>query len=205
MALREGKESDEMRCLVALRAARSAFFANLVAHAQKLHSAEGQRQAPLVQEEIDLLRSDDAYQIAEFYYLIGELGLANRQRIRAYLRRHNADMQDLAKDRKRQQTMGLSPQRLEKAIFSDIQIEKVAENIVDDRLRLDQSDLGRLLAQNMSAETCRKVVVVLAKAGLLNRINIGQVMVASNGSLEGYFRDHLAQVVGALKTEEALA
>ena len=125
--------------------------------------------------------------------------LADRHKLHAFLRRHNADMAALLADKARRDLMGLLKQRIEEAIFSATQIEKVLEMSGEGRLRLDQSDLGRLLSQLISPETCRKVTVVLAKGGLLTRRTIGTVLVVSTGVLEGYFRKHLQQILSTLE------
>lgn len=184
-------ESRELTCLVALREARASFFHDVIAHARSHAEKHG---TSITQDDVDLLRSENAYQVAEFYFLIEELNLSNRTKTKSFLRRHNADMQALLEDRPKREMMGLLRQRVEEAIFSEIQIEKVSENIIDGKLRLDQSDLGRLLSTIMSPETCRKVVVSMAKGGLINRINIGQVLVISNGNIERCFRAHLTRM-----------
>jgi len=92
-------------------------------------------------------------------------------------------MKELLNDRSKRDRAGMTVQRVRAALFSPTQIERVVEHVADGRLRLDQSDLGRLLSQAISTETCRKTLVALAKGGLLNRINIGQVLVVSTGHL----------------------
>jgi hypothetical protein len=185
-------DSRELTCLSALRSARRRFFCDIVDHASDYSKKQ------LSKNDVDLLRGDTTYQVAEFYYVIDDMKLADKQKMRLVLERHNRDMEELVANRQRRELMGLLKQSVERAIFSPIQIDKVVENVVDGKLRLDQSDLGRLLAQAMSPETCRKVVVSLARGGLINRINIGQVLIVSNGVLEGYFRNHLTSVVKQL-------
>lgn len=186
------RDSRELICLGALRSARRQFFTDIVAHASQ-HSND-----QISKQDMDLLRSENTYQVAEFYYLVDDLQLSHKQKIRHILNRHNKDMEDLIANKQKRDLMGLLKQSVEKAIFSPIQIDKIVENIVDGKLRLDQSDLGRLLTQAMSPETCRKIIVSLAKGGLINRINIGQVLIVSNGVLESYFRKHLTAVVQEL-------
>jgi hypothetical protein len=57
------------------------------------------------------------------------------------------------------------------AIFTEPQIEKVAQHCVDGRLRLDQTDLGKLLAPIVSAETTRKAVVALGPDAFYCNVN----------------------------------
>jgi hypothetical protein len=121
------------------------------------------------------------------------------------LERHNEDMEEYASNKEKRDLLGLSKARVEEALFSDTQIEKVVQNISDGKLRLDQTDLGRLLGTLRSPETTRKAVVALSKAGLLNRINIGQVIVVSTGALEKYFEAHLQRIVRMLSENRQLA
>ncbi|CUW39629.1 conserved protein of unknown function [Magnetospirillum sp. XM-1] len=190
----------EFRCLDAMRTARSKFFDDLVTFARQHHAnqpspGKGGKELPVA-----ILRSDNAYQIAEFYFLIEEFRLNDPERIGAFIDHHNRDMVAMldAPDILKQQ--GVARQRIEEAVFSPEQRAKVLENAGAGRLRLDQSDIGRFLAPLISPETCRKTLVALADGGLLDRRNIGQVIVASNGVIEGYFRSHLRQVVNAIST-----
>jgi hypothetical protein len=150
-------------------------------------------------EESDLLRSNEVFQVAEFFYLVQKFGLSDRRKIRLYLLRHNQDLKELIADKEKRELLGLSRSRLEDGLFSEQGIEKVVQQISDGHLRLDQSDLGRLLVTLISPETTRKAVVALAKGGLLTRVRIGQVLVVSNGVLESYFEKHLSAIVSDLK------
>lgn len=192
----EAIESRELTCLAAFRDARDQFASDIIEHAHN-HIAN-QANAKLSQDDIDLFRGSYTYSIAEFYYLIEELHFNNKDKIRAFLLHHNNDMTELLNDRAKRDRAGMTIQRVKAARFSPTQIERVVEHVVDGRLRLDQSDLGRLLSQAISTETCRKTVVCLEKGGLLNRIKIGQVLVVSTGHLERYYRQHLTSIVAAL-------
>lgn len=189
-------EDANFTCLCALRDARAGFFDSLVNAANAYVDKE--KVAPLTAQDIDLLRSDEAFQVAEFYYLVRKFELGDPRRVRPFLLRHNDDIVHLIENRERRQAQGLTESRLKDCLFSDIQIEKVVQQISDQRLRLDQADLGRLLGSLVSAETTRKAVVALAKGGLLHRHKIGQVLIVSPGILETLFDDHLRSIVDAL-------
>jgi hypothetical protein len=193
-----GPDSEclQLKCLVALRDSRATFFNELVSHA-RTHAANGSSQ--LSKEELDMLRSNEAFQVAEFFYLVEKFGLSDRRKIRLYLVRHNHDLDELIADKEKRDLLGLSRARLEDGLFSEQGIEKVVQQISDGRLRLDQSDLGRLLITLMSPETTRKAIVALAKGGLLTRVRIGQVLVVSNGVLESYFEKHLSAIINDLR------
>ena len=189
-------ECLELKCLIALRDSRAAFFTEIMNHA----GAEAAKTASqLTKEEADLLRSNEAFQVAEFFYLVRQFGLSDRRKIRLYLLRHNQDLEELIANKEKRELLGLSKSRLEDGLFSEQGIEKVVQQIADGKLRLDQSDLGRLLITLISPETTRKVVVALAKGGLLTRVRIGQVLVVSNGILESYFEKHLSAIVSGLR------
>jgi hypothetical protein len=192
----ENPESIELKCLIAFRDARATFFTEIINRAR---TDAAKTSSQLTKEEADLLRSNEALQIAEFFYLVKTFGLSDRRKIRLYLLRHNQDLKELIADKEKRDLLGLSRSRLEDGIFSEQGIEKVVQQIADGQLRLDQSDLGRLLITLISPETTRKAVVALAKGGLLTRVRIGQVLVVSNGVLESYFEKHLSAIVNDLK------
>lgn len=183
----------EFICLDAMRTARSRFFDDLVAHAQKSVAKE---------PAIALLRSENAFQIAEFYFLAEEFHLDQPDRIATFIDRHNQDMTALLQSPETLRTQGLLPQRIRDALFTAEQKAKVVENTSGGRLRLDQSDIGRFLAPLISPETCRKTLVALADGGLLERKMIGQVIVVSTGVIEDYYRRHLHHVVDTIRSIE---
>lgn len=194
----QGTESIELLCLVALREAREWFQTEIV---QKARAYDGSKaKAELTEEDFDLLRGNEAFQIAEFYYLLQQFNLADPQRIRQFLYRHNDDMSAMIADKEKRIAMGLSASRLEEGIFSETQIEKVVQQISEGKLRLDQSDLGRLLCSLLSVEITRKSVVALARGGWLTRVKIGHVLIVSSGVLEACFETHLNRIVSSLKS-----
>ena len=190
--------SLEFRCLDAMRAARAIFFDDIVAHARR-HQAEAVRNGASPRNvAVATLRSENAYQIAEFYYLAEEFGLASPLTIGEFINNHNRDMQILLEDTERLALYGVRKERIAEAIFSQEEKAKVVENTVVGRLRLDQSDVGRCLATLISPETCRKTLVALGDGGLLERKKVGSVIVTSTGILEAYFRNHLRMIAESL-------
>jgi hypothetical protein len=195
-------EPIELRCLLALQEARATFFKDIVIHG--LSNSE----TALGSEDIAALRGEEIFHIAEFYYLAHRYSLGEPTRIRAFLQRHNEDLNELLADKEKRAAQRLTTSRLKDCRFSEIQMEKVVQHISDGKLRLDQSDLGNLLARRMSPETTRKAVIALGKGRLLRRINIGRVLLISEGILESYFEKHLRAVIvsvgGALHEEKAI-
>jgi hypothetical protein len=72
------------------------------------------------------------------------------------------------------------------AIFTADTFPRLVQNWRERPGAFDQSNLARLLAVAMSAETCRKVVVACADAGLLlrERTSYGTIIIVSTGVLE---------------------
>ncbi len=188
----------EFRCLDAMRTSRSEFFDNVVTHARGHLAALAASGKSCKDISVTLLRSENTLQIAEFYFLAEEFRLDKAERIGAFIDLHNKDMKKLLDEPETLSLQGLVRQRIEDAVFSPEQRAKVVENTVKGRLRLDQSDIGRFLSPLISPETCRKTLVALADGGLLERRNIGQVIVVSNGVIEDYYRRHLRSVVDAV-------
>lgn len=188
----------EFCCLDAMRTARSKFFDDIVSHARDHRSGLAASGKAVKDLPVALLRSDNAYQIAEFYFLAEEFQLDVPERIAAFIDHHNQDMRTLLDAPETLRLQGLLRPRIEAAEFTPEQRAKVIEHTVKGRLCLDQSDIARFLAPLISPETCRKTIVALGNGGLLERRNIGQVIVVSTGVIEDYFRRHLRAVVDAV-------
>jgi len=193
------EESAELACLTGLRAGRAQFFRALTERAAATAPAKRrERDGSLSRDYAGLLRSDGAGQIAEFFYLVEELDLKDGTRFRGFLDRHNAAMEAHLADPGRMRALGLSPQRIEAAIFSPEQIGFIEHVSPPGQLFLDQSALGRLLAEAIAPESCRKIAIALADGGLLRRHSVGHVLVSSDGTLEALYREHLRVVVDAI-------
>jgi hypothetical protein len=174
------------------------FVSDLLAHARE-HATKSMPAIAFDKEELDLLVGNEAFAIAEFYYLASKHGLNDRRRMRDYLLRHNEYLEELIRDKDKRDELGKTVSRLKEGIFTDQAIAKVVQHISEGKIYLDQADLGRALTPMFSAETTRKAVIALAKGGLLDRFRIGQVLVASNGTLERYFEKHLSSIVRDIK------
>ncbi|MBR0731684.1 hypothetical protein ABIF64_001736 [Bradyrhizobium japonicum] len=185
-----------LQCLIALREARSQLIDDVVTHARN-HAAASQ--TDLTQEDIDILCTGGAFEVAEFYYLVDRYNLNDKRNIRAFILHHNADVEECLTNKDKRMSLGLSVQRLKESLFSETQIERVVQSVAEGKLRLSQTDLACLLYQIMSAEKTRRAVLALAKAGLLIRINIGMVLIVSDGTLEKYFERHLRFIVTHLQ------
>ncbi len=193
-------ESDELAVLTAMRSGRAQFF-RAVTETAESHAPAKRRDAKgtLLREYVALLRSDGAAQIAEFLFLLEELDLKDGARIRDFLEAHNVAMQGYLDDPARMRALGVTPQRIEAAMFSEEQMQFVALVSPPGSLYLDQSALGRLLSEAMAPESCRKIAVALAEGGLLRRHQVGHVLLSSDGQLEGLYRTYLGGVVEKIR------
>ena len=135
------------------------------------------------------LRLEATYQMAEFYYLLRALDIKTAEQIENLTNIHNDDIIKLTKDTARMARMGLSNDRLLNAIFTSDTLPRLVESLREQPGAIDQSNLARFLAESMSTETCRKVVVASQSAGFLarERTHYGTVMISSLGVLEEIF------------------
>jgi hypothetical protein len=170
------------------------FFDDVVEHARQ-HIADPSK---LTEDELAVLRDEETFQVAQFYYVAEKSGLNDREILRAFLYRHNDDLKAYLGDEDRLRALSLTKARVKDGLFSDQAIEKVCQ-LSEGKLRLDQTDLGRLLSPLKSPETVRKAVLALAKGGLLGRVRVGAVLLVSNGILEQYFAKHLRAIVDSLR------
>lgn len=179
----DGRETEKDVCfLEGLREARKDFFDELVHRSadQDEHFLAGLRQEP-------------AYQISEFFYLLKAFGVDDEAKIKSFANLHNQHMAGLLDDRAKMRRLGLGPDRVRKAMLSEDNLGKVVENYKRGGSSFDQSDLSRLVVLLMSQETCRKIVVALARAGFLEREKTPyqSVLVRSTGVLEDIYARHL--------------
>jgi hypothetical protein len=138
------------------------------------------------EDVLAILRLEATYQLAEFYYVLKARGIATEEHIRALADAHNAYVADLTRDPAKMSRLGLKEERLLGAIFTADTLPRLIQNWRERPGALDQSNLARLLTVVMSAETCRKVVVACAEAGLLlrERTGYGTITIVSTGVLE---------------------
>lgn len=178
---------DDVDLLSALREAKAWFRAEICRQSALTDGAELQR-----------LRRDPTYQIAEMLYLLRAHGPLDHEGVRQIARGHNESLVRLA-DRddsaNTEQPHGIDPNRLQWAVFTEDRIEKLAENWVT-KGAIDQSDLGRLMVKYMSLETCRQTIALLERAGFFKRLKspYGAKLARSTGVLEALFARHLRAI-----------
>jgi hypothetical protein len=140
-------------------------------------------------ETLDVLRSEPAYQIAEFFYLLQARGIETEQDVAKLAEIHNKYIVELTKDAEKMRRLGLKMERLLEAIFTADTLPRLLQNWRERPGAIDQSNLARLVVTVMSTETCRKLAVAFAEAGFLarERTAFGTILVSSTGISEQIF------------------
>ncbi|MCY4319261.1 MAG: hypothetical protein OXE76_08760 [Alphaproteobacteria bacterium] len=186
----EGRVVAGIRVCEVMHEARAGFREALVAGSavQELHF-------------VRLLRQEPVYRMAEFFYLVRAFRLDSEEKIRRYAELHNRHLAALDADAAKLRRLGLTRTRVAQGMFAPDSIPKLVENYRSGDGALDQSDLARLLIEQMSTETCRKTAVVLTEAGYLERRRTPykSVLVRSTGVMEHLFAQSLAHVRRALE------
>lgn len=190
--------STELLLLFAHRKSRAEFYDQVVSQAESHREAQGEPE--LTREERKALRSEGLLQIAEFFFAIDEAGISEPERIRGFLERHNEDMNAMLETCERGYTkFGLSAARIKEAILKPHQIELIAHESEGGQLTFDQRSIGKVLTPQMSFETCRTLLVLMASAGLIRRRDFRSVvLISSNGVIEKMYKTHLSQLLGTI-------
>lgn len=194
----------------ALRQARDTFAAAVYEHARAYvltHPLPDGRKE-FDQAEIDLLRGDHAFVVAEVLFLLREVGASDPTVLKALLDAHTDKIDTIVKDlEERTDTLqvtvgGMSPQRLAKGRLTERQIgSALSELEAYDELAFDQRVFASLFIETMSPETNRQVVLKLAAGGFLKRIGVSTVRVRSLGHLERLYNDYLTAILNAATAE----
>lgn len=203
--------SRELAVLRAIRLARATFMRRLVEHATA-HLAEtgdGSATSSLSPEELRQLKSEGVVQIAEIFFLFEETGMSDPALLRSRLEMHNEALEtkvaQMRENNLAHTPEGLSRDRLAGGILDDSKIQMLVDEAEWGELRFDQSSLSSLLIELMAPESCRTLVILLARFGFLKRIGTNNVRIRSLGKLEQLYREHLAQIADALGHVEQAA
>lgn len=175
-----------IRTLESLRRARTEFHNKL---------CQGSADAdPLVLQK---LRSENVFVLTEFFFLLRSFDLiAQPDKLQTYIEAHNRQLHDLIATPDRRRLMGLEVPRLNRGIFTPIQIEKAKANLLSATPGLDQADIQRLTITLFSPETGRRVIETMETAGFLRRIATPyhSKIVQSLGAAEDFFAEYLDDV-----------
>jgi hypothetical protein len=159
------------------------------------------------EDVLSQLRTESAYMIAEFFYLIRAHRIESAEQLQRLAEMHNHYISELTKDRERMTRFGLSTDRLLDAIFTGDTMPRLIQQWTERPGALDQSNLARLVVTLMSAETCRKIVVACEQAGFLHRerTRAGAAIVISSGAIEGIFARYVRGLRLAIARDVTLA
>lgn len=165
----------------AIHEMKSAFYRSVVSSSQTADSSA-----------LHALRQEPLYQLAEFLFSIHANTVVSSGQLLQLAQLHNEHLLGLRAEPARMRTFGLTPERLESALFTQDNLAKLASNFETGRA-IDQSDLARFLVTVMSPETCRKVLVAAENGGFLERQRspYGAMLVRSTGMLETILGDVL--------------
>jgi hypothetical protein len=158
-------------------------------------------------EVAEQLRIEAMYQFAEFFYLLRAREIDGAEAIGNLADIHNAHIEALTRDKAKMRRLGLSEDRLLKAIFTSDTLPRLVETWRERPGCIDQSNLARFLVTVMSAETCRKLALACEKARFMSRIKspFGAVLLSSTGALEQIFGKVLREQrlrLAAIHTED---
>ena len=132
------------------------------------------------------LRQESCFQLAEFLFALKSYGIGDAETLRRFAELHNQHLLDIRNDRERMLRYGLTPERLDAALFTGDNMSKLLANFSAPQPTIDQSDLARFLVTVMSTETCRKLLLASEQAGFVERIRspFGAVLITSRGIME---------------------
>lgn len=175
--------------VIAMRTARQVFSDGI------LHEA-GTGQRDLRQR----LKSDSVFQIAEFFFLMQCHGIKTAKQIREFARLHNEYLEKVLNSPEKLEKLERTRSQVDGAFFSEVGIDKLAENFRRKPPSFDQSDLCRFLVTQQSFENCRRSLKILRDVRLLDekRTAYSSIILHSRGILERIYRNHIDSLCSRL-------
>ncbi|MFU1479027.1 hypothetical protein ACM25N_15475 [Roseovarius sp. C7] len=143
------------------------------------------------------LRSENTFVLSEFLFLLEAFDLlSDPAKLETYIDAHNQQLQALIDDREERRLLGLEVPRLNRGLFSAIQLHKAKANLLSATPGLDQADIQRLTILLFSPETGRRVIEALEQAGFITRMETPYFskIIRSKGVVERYFSEYLDQI-----------
>jgi len=138
---------------------------------------------------LEALRLDSMFEFAEFFFALRVMDFTAPDDIGLLAEAHNQRIVDLEKNPLEMRRRKLSKDRLLKAMFTADTLPRLESCWREAPGSLDQSNLARFLAPQMSPETTRKLANACAASGFLKRrdAEFGTVIVITTGVMEGVF------------------
>jgi hypothetical protein len=148
------------------------------------------------EETLDALRQDSMFEFAEFYFTLAAMGFQAAEDIVILAEMHNQRIEDLLGDPEAMRRRKLRKDRLLAAIFTADTKPRLEQIWREQPGALDQSNLARFLAPQVSAETTRKLCAASSAAGFLTRREtvFGAVVHSSTGVMEEAFGSCLREM-----------
>lgn len=139
------------------------------------------------------LRSEPAYQMAEFLYSLRVYGIEAVEDLDRFVGLHNDYVVSLTRDAAKLRRLGLTEERALASMFTADTRPRLLQNWKERPGAIDQSNLARFLVAVMSTETCRKILIDFELAGFIKRERspYGTVVVWSTGTVERIFGEML--------------
>lgn len=145
---------------------------------------------------LEQLRLDKMWEFAEFYFSIVAMGLDGPDDIDIVAELHNERLTRLIRDEKGLQSRGLRKDRLLDAIFTADTLPRLKQIWREQPGALDQSNLGRFLVTQMSAEKARQIVKAAEAAGfpIVSSHAFGAKIIVSTGVMEKALAESLREM-----------
>lgn len=183
-----------LKVIKCLRQARRRFFTSFIERVDANQLAD-----------MPIIQSDATFYVAEFYYRLRAFDIKAVEDLKAFALQHN---ERIAKTISSQQKFCRSRTRLlriERAIFSTDVMGRLLQNWREHPGAMDQSNLARFLALEMSTESCRKVILALSEMACFERLPTpyGTTLVISNGWLEDMFEDAIGSFREGMDVRDA--
>jgi hypothetical protein len=148
------------------------------------------------------LRLESMFEFAEFYFAVRVMGFTEPDDIAILAKLHNQRIIDLEKNPAELRRRRLTKERVLKGMFTADTQPRLESCWREAPGALDQSNLARFLAPQMSPETTRKLVVACNAAGFLDRREtvFGTMVVISTGVMEHVFGQCMREMRDGIRT-----
>ncbi len=148
------------------------------------------------------LRLESMFEFAEFYFAVRVMGFTEPDDITILAKLHNQRIIDLEKNPTELRRRRLTKERVLKGMFTADTQPRLESCWREAPGALDQSNLARFLAPQMSPETTRKLVVACNAAGFLDRREtvFGTMVVISTGVMEHVFGQCMREMRDGIRT-----
>ena len=148
------------------------------------------------QKAVKALQHVAVREIAIFFFLLKQNRVTDGRRIREAAIAHNALIDELKDDQSALGAIKKTQAQISSAKFTEHGIAKLMSNYELAGNPIDQSDLSRFLALQMSTETCRSTIELLSRYDFLERskIETGSTLIRNTTKLIEIVSNYLANL-----------